>query len=85
MTYLSRYRDIFGRPNTGVHSIRFMNLAVVDVLLTLLVAGLLTYVFVPRQQFGRMFIVVSITLFGLGIILHRLFDTRTTIDKYLFP
>jgi hypothetical protein len=32
---LCKYRDIFGKVGTGVHSLRLFNLAVVDTLLTL--------------------------------------------------
>ena len=35
---LCKYRDMFGKPNTGIHSIRIGNIAVVDVLLTILLA-----------------------------------------------
>jgi hypothetical protein len=70
------YRDIFGKVKTGVHQYRIFNIAVVDVLGTILIAFLIS-----RQHFWY----VLIALFILGIILHRLFCVRTTIDKLLFP
>ena len=76
---LCKYKDIFGKPGKGVHSYRFMNIAVVDVAATLLVAFLIAY-FTKRP-----FLNVSIILFILGIISHRLFCVTTTVDKLLFP
>ena len=39
---LSKYKDILGRPNEGVHSFRIFNIAIVDVLLTILAAYILS-------------------------------------------
>lgn len=33
-----QYKDIFGKVNEGVHSIRIINIAIVDVILTLVLA-----------------------------------------------
>jgi hypothetical protein len=70
--------DSLGVPNKGVHSYRFLGLAIVDVIMTIVLALLISY-------FCKIpFIYTSISLFLLGIILHRLFCVRTTIDKLLF-
>ena len=74
-----QFKDILGKPNTGSHSYRIFNIAIVDVLLTLLGAYLIIY-FNPNLSFTN----VTIGLFLLGIIMHRLFCVRTTIDKLLF-
>jgi hypothetical protein len=73
---LCKYKDIFGKAGEGVHSYRIFNIAIIDVLSTVLVA----YLFAPKKYFYH----VLIGLFILGIILHRLFCVRTTIDKLLF-
>jgi len=73
-----QYKDALGKPNKGVHSIRFLGVAIVDVIMTIVVALLISYIFKLR------FWVVCIVLFILGIILHRLFCVRTTVDKLLF-
>jgi len=74
-----KYKNLFGKPHQGAHSHRFLNLAIVDVILTILVAILISY-------FAKIpFIYTLIALFILGILLHRLFCVRTTIDKLLFP
>lgn len=74
------YKDIFGKVGEGVHSYRVFNIAVVDVLATIIIAYLLKIFVFPK----RSFIKLTIILFLLGIILHRLFCVKTTIDKYIF-
>jgi hypothetical protein len=76
---LCKYKNILGVPGKGVHSYRIFNIAIVDVLLTLILAYIISYIF------KKSFFWVSVILFILGIILHRLFCVRTTIDKLLFP
>jgi hypothetical protein len=47
--------------------------------MTIIAAYLISYLFKLK------FIHTMIVLFVLGIILHRVFCVRTTIDKLLFP
>jgi len=75
---LCKFKDVFGKPNTGLHSIRIFNIAVVDVLMTVLLAYLIA------NSFHTSFYVTLLVLFIIGIILHRLFCVKTTIDKLLF-
>ena len=75
---LCQYKNILGEVGEGVHSIRFLNIAVVDVLLTILGSYLLSL------NFNWNFWITLVVVFILGIILHRLFCVRTTIDKLLF-
>jgi hypothetical protein len=77
---LCDYKDALGKVGTGVHSYRIFNIAVVDVVLTVLLAYII-YLFVP----GYNFLLVLLACFISGIALHRLFCVRTTIDKALFP
>lgn len=75
------YSDIFGEPGQGIHSIRLGNLAIVDVIFTISAAYLIN-----NLIDGENFISILIILFGCGIVLHRLFCVRTTIDKlFTFP
>jgi hypothetical protein len=78
MVDLCKYKDILGKPNQGVHSYRIFNIAIVDVLLTIIAAYILSIVT------GYKFIYTLIFMFVLGIISHRIFCVRTTIDKLLF-
>jgi uncharacterized membrane protein YdbT with pleckstrin-like domain len=79
MIDLCKYKNSLGEPNKGIHSYRFMGLAIVDVIMTIIGALLISY------YINYPFLIVVICLFILGIIAHRLFCVRTTIDKLLFP
>jgi len=70
---------MLGEPNKGIHSYRIFGIAIADVVMTLIGAWLISY-FLKYS-----FVNTSITLFVLGIILHRVFCVRTTVDKLLFP
>jgi hypothetical protein len=76
-----KYKDILGKPNTVPHSIRLFNLAIVDILLTIVAAYLIHKFLLPKCNF----FLVLLCLFLAGIIIHRMFCVRTTIDKILFP
>jgi len=78
MLNLCKYKDIFGKPKQGAHSYRIFNIAIVDVLLTILAAYILSILT------GYNIIYTTIFMFILGIISHRIFCVRTTIDKLLF-
>ena len=76
---LCKYRNMFGEPGKGIHSLRLCNVAVVDVLMTVLVA-LVVHRFFPA--YGSATILVA--LFAIGIVAHRVFCVRTTVDRLLF-
>ena len=38
MFHFCKHKDIFGKPNEGVHKYKIMNIAIVDVLGTILIA-----------------------------------------------
>jgi hypothetical protein len=79
MKGLCKYKDALGQPGKGIHSYRFMGVAIMDVIMTLIGAFIISY----YTKYSLLW--VSIILFSLGIIAHRLFCVRTTIDKILFP
>lgn len=66
---LCRYKDIFGRPGEGAHAYRIFDIAVVDV----------------ARIFGVAFWKSLVGLFLVGILSHRAFCVRTTVDKLVFP
>ena len=76
---LCKYKNALGIPKKGIHSYRFMGLAIADVIMTILGAYLISIFFKIS------FLYTTISLFILGILLHRLFCVRTTIDKIIFP
>ena len=73
------YKDIFGKVGEGIHSYRIFNIAIIDLLLTILFAYII-HICIPNSNF----IFILIFLFIIGIILHHIFCVRTTIDKLLF-
>jgi len=75
---LCKYNTIFGKPNEGLHSYRLFNIAVIDVFATVILA------YIIHKLTKYKFIYILLILFGLGIIFHRLFCVKTTIDKLLF-
>ena len=75
---LCKYKNALGIPNKGVHQYRIFNIAIFDVLLTIILSLIISYIF------NINFLLTLIILFLLGIILHRIFCVRTTIDKLLF-
>jgi len=75
---LCPYKLIFGSPGEGVHQYRILNIAVFDVLSVLIVAHFISEY--TKSDFWYTLII----LFLIGIIVHRLFCVRTTVDKLLF-
>ena len=67
------YAFIFGKPNEGVHSSRFLGYAVVDSVATVLLAILI--VFIWNVSLWKTIVI----LFVLGEILHYLFGVQTAV------
>ena len=76
---LCKYKNILGEPGKGIHSYRLFGVAIADVTMTVVAAALISY-FLKYS-----FILTLITLFILGIVLHKMFCVKTTVDKLLFP
>ena len=66
MCYFAKYRDIFGKSGEGVHSFRIFDIAVVDVVSTVLIGVWISY------YWGFKLWKVLAILFISGILLHRL-------------
>ena len=71
--------NLLGKPGEGTHAARLFGFARNDVLLTIVGAGLISYFF------SLPFLWTVLVLFLTGIILHRIFNVRTTLDRMLFP
>ena len=78
MNAACQYKDLFGRPREGAHAYRLFDVAVVDVVATIVVA------FIIARVFGFVFWKSLVALFLLGIISHRVFCVETTVDKWIF-
>jgi len=75
-----QYSNIIGKVGEGIHAYRLFNIAIVDVMVTV-IGAYIFHLLYPSYSF---FFILAL-LFLAGIILHRLFCVRTTIDKLLFP
>jgi len=73
-----QYKNIFGKEGEGAHSIRFLNIAIVDLVFTIIGALLISY-FTNTN-----FFIIFLILMLMAIILHRLFCVNTTINKLIF-
>jgi len=78
MSNLCSYRNIFGEPKKGVHSYRIFDVAIVDVISTVVAAWFISH------YLKISFFDTCIILFILGILLHHIFCVETTIDKFIF-
>ena len=78
MNPLCQYRDVFGKAGTGVHSVRLYNVAVLDVIGTIVGATVLARVF--RWNVW----LTNALAFLLAILAHRLFCVNTTVNRLLF-
>jgi len=75
---LCAYKNALGIPGQGIHSYRIFNIAIMDVVMTIIGAYIFSLIF------RTSFLYTTIGLFILGIVLHQLFCVRTTVDKILF-
>jgi hypothetical protein len=78
MCVFKEYRYIFGKEGEGIHSYRLFNIAVMDVLSTVVGAFLFSYIFKINYFISLAF------LFLLGILLHYLFCVETTVNMYIY-
>jgi hypothetical protein len=72
------FKNIFGKEGEGAHSIRFLNFAIIDIILTIIGAILIGYFFKIN------ILIVLIILIIIAIILHRIFCVNTTLNKMIF-
>lgn len=72
------YRYLFGISGKGIHSYRIYDVAVLDFGVTLIGAIIIAYLC------SWPILWTTLGLFILGIFIHRIFYSRTTIDKWLF-
>lgn len=69
---LCKYIDVFGKPRQGIHSYRFLGIALVDSILTIFLAFLLSWLL------NKSFIWTLIILFVIGQLMHILFCVDTS-------
>ena len=75
---LCRYKDLFGKPREGLRRYRIFDISLYDVIPVILIGILLSWVTKINIW------IVLFVLFLSGILAHRLFCVRTTMDKLFF-
>jgi len=75
---LCPYKNLLGKPNEGLNKYKFLNISIINVMVTITIAYVISKYYV--QDFKIILLILILT----GIISHRLFCVRTTIDKLLF-
>jgi hypothetical protein len=78
MCLFYKWKDIFGKPNENIHSIRLFDFAIIDILMTLLGAFLLS------KYFKKNSCLLFIILFIYGQIFHILFCVKTKFIVLFF-
>lgn len=81
---LCQYSNILGRPKEGIHSYRVFDVAIVDVIFTLIGAYLIQMAMNKFFGWEVNYFIYLFGLFLLSIVCHRLFCVRTKVDKLLF-
>ena len=74
---LSKYKNIFGAPGTGVHQYKFKGTAIVDYVLTIAGAFFITY------HTDIPLVITTIGLLQLGIVLHWIFGINSQAVQYM--
>ena len=73
-----KYKDIFGKPNEGVHTYRIFDFALVDIVGTIIGA------YIIYKLTGYDFNTILISLFIFGIIIHKIFCVKTKLNSFIF-
>jgi len=74
---LSQFKNIFGKPGEGVHGIRFLDTALIDYILTIVLAIITTL------ATKMPLVLTTVMWFVISILLHLLFGVQTATLTYL--
>tara|TARA_A100001011_G_scaffold399719_1_gene509833 strand:+ start:2403 stop:2651 length:249 start_codon:yes stop_codon:yes gene_type:complete len=81
MFNLCKYKNILGKPNEGIRKkYRLFNISLLDVGATIILALFIHFFLLKEVEF----LAILISCFIGGILFHRFFCVRTTIDKFIF-
>ena len=73
-----KYKDALGVPGEGIHKYRFLNTAIADYGLAILLACFITYITkIPL-------VLSTILVLIIGIVLHMLFGVETNAIDFIF-
>ena len=73
----SKYKNLLGIPLTGIHKYRIFNTAIVDYIMALIFAAIVTFFTQIPLVLTTIFVLI------LGIILHMMFGVDTSTLKFL--
>jgi hypothetical protein len=79
-----KYKNIFNEPRKGIHSYRIFNIAIIDVIATI-ISAYIYYILIHKKYsiYNYNLLKYIIILFLLGIFFHWLFCVDTTVMKYI--
>lgn len=83
MAALQKYSGIFGQPGQGVHSIRFAGFALVDLLLTAVLAASITKYGLSSTSCAD-FLGVFALLIVIAVCVHSIFGVNTRLNSLVF-
>jgi len=69
-------KNLFGKPNEGLHSYRLNDVAIVDYVLTIILA-----IFISKRISAPL-VLTTVILFILGEIFHYLFCVETSTIRF---
>lgn len=75
---LCKYRHIFGKERQGFHSYRLFDVAIGDLILTIILAWYISY------QFNVSFWITLTSVLIIGIAIHRMFCVNSKINMLIF-
>lgn len=77
---LEKHRDLLGKAGSvsGLRKYRIFGIALLDVSVVMMICY-----FISRLM-GYSYWITLVIIFVIGVVVHRLFDVRTAVDKMLF-
>lgn len=75
---MCKYKHLFGEERKGFHSWRLFDVAIGDVVLTVVGAYFIA------SALKVSFVTTLVVVFALGIVMHRLFCVNTKVNVILF-
>lgn len=74
---LCKYKNIFGKPNTGAHSYRIFGIALIDMLLTIIL------VYIIHKRYNYNFTHVLVITLIISELLHYMFCVETAVIRFI--
>ena len=75
-----KYKNIFGIPGEGIHKYRIFGFAIVDIVITIFAALVISKMFPSIGGFIPMLIILVL----LGIVVHKIFCVDTALNNMIF-